>query len=99
MVPDRIREMIIDITSQYGEILKITLFKKDVKGVYNRRADINLAIETNGISEERWKELYQSLENELGTLLFFAIFRWEEFPQESQATIAESGLLIYEKQA
>lgn len=98
MILPMIEQRLIEQLSKVGQnnnIHKIFLFGSRAIGDNTNKSDIDLAFVAPDMSKEEWLEFSDKLEDELDTLLFLDLIKFENAPVELKNEIIKYGKVIY----
>ena len=95
MIEQRIIKQLYTVGQRISKIDKIILFGSRSIGDNEEKSDIDLAFVAPNITREEWTKLTFDLEEELDTLLFLDVIRYEDAPAELKNEINENGKILY----
>jgi len=99
MIEQKIINQLTNVGQRINTIHKIILFGSRAVGDYTLKSDIDLAFVAPNMTKEEWVELTFALEEELDTLLFLDLIKYEDAPEELKEEILKSGRVIYSEGA
>lgn len=89
---------LLQLFSSYEGVDKVILFGSRARGDHDERSDVDLAIQAPRISDGAWLQLRMAIEEDLHSLLFFDVVKWEEIPAALKNEIKEEGKILYERE-
>ncbi|MCJ7840032.1 nucleotidyltransferase domain-containing protein [Lederbergia sp. NSJ-179] len=95
MISQRIKDQLCTIGKKINTINKIILFGSRAIGNHKEKSDIDLAFIAPNMTKEEWTKLTFTIEEELDTLLFLDLIKFEDAPDELKKEIEEYGKVIY----
>lgn len=98
MIEPRIREQITKIGRRNTNIKKIILFGSRAIGDNADKSDIDLAFVAPNMKQSEWTALSFSIEEELDTLLFLDLVKFEDVSMELKNEIMNNGELLYHEE-
>lgn len=89
-------ERIVEKLKSIPEVERIYLFGSRARGDAGSRADIDIAVSCPVASQKQWLRICGRVE-EVDTLLFIDVVRFEEASDDLKARILGEGKVIYER--
>ncbi|MFD1412402.1 nucleotidyltransferase domain-containing protein [Oceanobacillus jeddahense] len=99
MIEQKIIDQLSNVGSHINTIHKIILFGSRAVGDHTLKSDIDLAFVAPNMTKEEWVELTFTLEEDLDTLLFLDLIKYEDAPEDLKKEIMKSGRVLYSKGA
>lgn len=94
---EKIKKQIIQITSQYPDILTIYLFGSRAIGDANEMSDIDLAVHAPNLSKRDWLDFCDELENEVDTLLKIDVIHYDVASEKLRQEINQHHSVLYSR--
>lgn len=98
MIDQRIEKQLCEIGFREEKINKIILFGSRATGDNTEKSDIDLAFVAPEMIKKEWIKFTFDLEDELDTLLFLDLIKFEDIPYQMKNEINETGKAIYRKE-
>lgn len=95
LIPKKIHEQLCRIGRKNQQIKKIILFGSRAIGDHEEKSDIDLAFVAPAMTRGEWATFTFDLEEELDTLLFLDMVRWEDASSAFKKEIAACGVTLY----
>ncbi|GIO21428.1 nucleotidyltransferase domain-containing protein [Oceanobacillus sp. J11TS1] len=95
MIEQKIKDQLSNVGHRINTINKIILFGSRSVGDHTPKSDIDLAFVAPNMTKEEWVELTFALEEELDTLLFLDLIKYEDAPEDLKDEIMKNGKVIY----
>ncbi|MFD1067810.1 nucleotidyltransferase domain-containing protein [Oceanobacillus locisalsi] len=99
MIEQKVKDQLADAGQRINTIQKIILFGSRAVGDYTPKSDIDLAFVAPNMTKEEWVELTFTLEEELDTLLFLDLMKYEDASEDLKEEIMKNGRIIYSEGA
>lgn len=95
MIEQRVVEQLYKVGQRINTVDKIILFGSRAIGDNTEKSDIDLAFIAPNMTQKEWTELTFALEEELDTLLFLDMIKYEDAEEELKNEIGKSGKILY----
>ncbi|MFD1851711.1 nucleotidyltransferase domain-containing protein [Oceanobacillus bengalensis] len=95
MIEQRLIEQLFKIGQRIDTIEKIVLFGSRAVGDHTEKSDIDLAFVAPNMTKREWTEFTFTLEEELDTLLFLDMIKYEDAQEELKEEIRKDGKILY----
>ena len=92
----RPEEIVAQAIALFPEVERIILYGSRARGDNRPRSDIDLAVEADSMTIDRWFDLIDAAE-EAPTLLKIDLVRLDQVPEELRKSIEDEGKVIYER--
>lgn len=95
MIEQRLKDQLYRRGKSINTVNKIILFGSRAIGDHTRKSDIDLAFVAPNMTKNEWTELTLALEEELDTLLFLDLIKYEDAPEDLKDEIMKRGKVLY----